>query len=124
MNAIGPLPEAAAQAQLPCEELNRLYGHEGPVLCVRFNTGGNYCLSGGKVGALLFAQTDNTHASGSHRPALEPVSRHAHQDLHRYVAYSCQPPGTVAPGHGYEVRDVATAHDNSKYVDSLLLENA
>lgn len=49
MSAIGPLPEAAAQAQLPYEELNRLYGHEGPVLCVRFNTGGNYCLSGGKV---------------------------------------------------------------------------
>lgn len=34
---------------LPCKELNSLKGHEGPVLAVRFNTQGTYCMSCGKV---------------------------------------------------------------------------
>jgi mitogen-activated protein kinase organizer 1 len=34
---------------LPKGELNILRGHDGPVLAVRFNTSGTYCLSCGKV---------------------------------------------------------------------------
>lgn len=123
MSGIGPLPEAAAQAQLPYEELNRLYGHEGPVLCVRFNTGGNYCLSGGKVGLLVDCPL--LSACPSNRIALcacgtrfaAPTSRPmlvraacAHSGACRHVPH---------PGHGYEIRDVATTHDNSQYVAGM-----
>ena len=34
---------------LPTEEAFCLKGHEGPVLAVRFNSSGTYCLSCGKV---------------------------------------------------------------------------
>ena len=44
---------AKANAQLtehlPTEEAFCLKGHEGPVLAVRFNSSGTYCLSCGKV---------------------------------------------------------------------------
>ena len=36
--------------RLPKEEVLTLTGHEGPVLAVRFNKTGAYCLSCGKVG--------------------------------------------------------------------------
>lgn len=34
---------------LPSKEQTTLKGHDGPVLSVRFNTQGTYCLTGGKV---------------------------------------------------------------------------
>lgn len=37
-------------APLPSELLHKLIGHEGPVLNVRFNPKGTYCVSCGKVG--------------------------------------------------------------------------
>ncbi len=37
------------QERLPNEEAHCLKGHEGPVLAVRFNRSGTYCLSCGKV---------------------------------------------------------------------------
>ncbi|GKF06305.1 WD repeat domain-containing protein 83, partial [Tanacetum coccineum] len=33
---------------LPKQEVNVLKGHEGAVLTARFNSDGNYCLTGGK----------------------------------------------------------------------------
>jgi WD40 repeat protein len=36
-------------SNLPSELLHTLTGHEGPVLNVRFNPKGNYCISCGKV---------------------------------------------------------------------------
>ena len=48
-----PLMPAKADAELtehlPTEEAFCLKGHEGPVLAVRFNSTGTYCLSCGKV---------------------------------------------------------------------------
>lgn len=38
------------QEHLPNREAHVLRGHDGPVLGVRFNTQGTYCLSCGKVG--------------------------------------------------------------------------
>ena len=46
MNGQGPGPSGEA---LPTQELYCLRGHDGPVLAVRFNTAGTYCLSCGKV---------------------------------------------------------------------------
>ena len=47
MVLLGP----ALQEHLPHSEEHVLKGHEGPVLAVRFNTQGTYCLSCGKVRA-------------------------------------------------------------------------
>ena len=41
--------KAAARNKLPSKEQRTLKGHEGPVLAVRFNTAGTYCLTCGKV---------------------------------------------------------------------------
>jgi hypothetical protein len=49
-----PPPELAAPNEhLPSTEAAVLRGHEGPVLAVRFNSQGTYCLSCGKVGLPL-----------------------------------------------------------------------
>ena len=45
----GQAPEPTAEG-LPKQELHCLKGHDGPVLAVRFNRTGTYCLSCGKVG--------------------------------------------------------------------------
>lgn len=52
MQALGPAPPPGWQGpseHLPLNEAAVLRGHEGPVLVVRFNPKGTYCLSGGKV---------------------------------------------------------------------------
>ena len=53
MVLLGPAPPPGAglppQEHLPRSEEHVLKGHEGPVLAVRFNTQGTYCLSCGKV---------------------------------------------------------------------------
>ena len=50
MPPIGPdLPTTAQTEPLPNTETFVLKGHDGPVLAVRFNKLGTYCLSGGRV---------------------------------------------------------------------------
>jgi hypothetical protein len=53
MGPYGPEGQAglgiAPNEHFPNKEAAVLTGHEGPVLVVRFNTQGTYCLSGGKV---------------------------------------------------------------------------
>ncbi len=50
MPPIGPdLPSTAQTEPLPNTETFLLKGHDGPVLAVRFNKLGTYCLSGGRV---------------------------------------------------------------------------
>lgn len=47
---IGPqLPPSFVTENLPNHFLSELTGHDGPVLAVRFNSNGNYCVSCGKV---------------------------------------------------------------------------
>ena len=46
-------PSLPPTEHLPSEETAVLSGHEGPVLAVRFNRTGTYCLTCGKVGMLL-----------------------------------------------------------------------
>ena len=47
---MGPLgPALPPTEHLPSERSLVLSGHEGPVLAVRFNTTGTYCLTCGKV---------------------------------------------------------------------------
>lgn len=41
--------EPSSHDHLPGEKAFELKGHEGPVLAVRFNKSGTYCLSCGKV---------------------------------------------------------------------------
>lgn len=43
------VPSSEVSEHLPTEEVFCLTGHEGPVLAVRFNSSGTYCLSCGKV---------------------------------------------------------------------------
>lgn len=44
----------------PTKELKVLKGHQGAVLCVRYNTDGHYCVSGGadKTIRLWFARVE------------------------------------------------------------------
>lgn len=88
MKAYGPAapPGAAAPNEpLPTHEAAVLRGHEGPVLAVRFNPAGTYCLSGGK---------DRT---------VRLWNPHRGLQIKSYA------------GHGYEVRDVDVSSDNSKF---------
>lgn len=69
---IGPAapPGLAAPAEhLPCKEHAVLRGHDGPVLAVRFNRQGTYCLSCGKA---------SWRGSAAHRgpPACRCSSEH------------------------------------------------
>eukprot|EP00197_Chlamydomonas_leiostraca_P014689 CAMPEP_0202867786 /NCGR_PEP_ID=MMETSP1391-20130828/9621_1 /ASSEMBLY_ACC=CAM_ASM_000867 /TAXON_ID=1034604 /ORGANISM="Chlamydomonas leiostraca, Strain SAG 11-49" /LENGTH=313 /DNA_ID=CAMNT_0049547851 /DNA_START=81 /DNA_END=1019 /DNA_ORIENTATION=+ len=77
--------EKPAGDGLPCKEAHQLKGHEGPVLAVRFNVPGTYCLSCGK--------DRNICLWNPSRGVL--VKTYA--------------------GHGYEVRDVSVSKDNSKF---------
>lgn len=52
MRPIGPeAPSeyASPLEHLPCKEVITLSAHDGPVLAVRFNSQGTYCMSCGKV---------------------------------------------------------------------------
>mmetsp|Transcript_16314 Transcript_16314/g.41484 ORF Transcript_16314/g.41484 Transcript_16314/m.41484 type:complete len:311 (-) Transcript_16314:19-951(-) len=84
----GPAPPeeapAAAAARLPSEKVASLSGHSGPVLAVRFNRAGTYCLTCGK---------DRT---------LRLWNPHKGVLVKTYT------------GHGYDVRDVAVNSDNSQ----------
>lgn len=84
-----PAPEGdtlskAAQMQLPSEKTASLSGHSGPVLAVRFNKEGSYCLTCGK---------DRT---------LRLWNPHKGVLVKTYT------------GHGYDVRDVAVSNDNGQ----------
>ncbi|KAK9832290.1 hypothetical protein WJX74_005480 [Apatococcus lobatus] len=76
--------EPSSHDRLPSERTFELKGHEGPVLAVRFNRSGTYCLSCGK---------DRTLRLWNPHRGIPIKSYH---------------------GHGYDVRDVAVSTDNSK----------
>ena len=95
-----------------------LRGHQGPCLAVRFNAVGTYCMSGGKVihsnarcpapvacsCCLQLLPAANT--AGPPRVLQDRTVRL--WNPHRGIQIK------VYSGHGYEVRDVAIASDNSK----------
>lgn len=89
MVLLGPAPPPGAglppQEHLPRSEEHVLKGHEGPVLAVRFNTQGTYCLSCGKDRTVRL------------------------WNPHRGI------PIKIYTGHGYDVRDAAVVTDNSKF---------
>ena len=59
---------------LPQQELHCLKGHDGPVLAVRFNTAGTYCLSCGKVfAAALLLPCMVTCIASLHSLGLMPM---------------------------------------------------
>ncbi|CAM8884004.1 unnamed protein product [Rhodiola kirilowii] len=70
--------------ELPRKEANVLKGHEGAVLAARFNSDGNYCLTGGKDRTIRLWNP--------------------HRGIHIKTYKS----------HGREVRDVHVTQDNSK----------
>ena len=50
MPPVGPqLPQEQQHGSLPGALAHTLAGHDGPVLAVRFNEAGTYCLSAGRV---------------------------------------------------------------------------
>jgi mitogen-activated protein kinase organizer 1 len=69
---------------LPTKEAAVLKGHQGPVLALKFNHDGNYCLSGG--------QDRTIRLWNPHRAALVKTYR----------------------GHGYEVLDLTASNDNGR----------
>ena len=131
---LGPAPAPGSllppNEKLPTSELYCLKGHEGPVLAVRFNTQGTYCLSCGKVRLHLrvherwhqpapsCAHAAAPRAAGtkhSWAPLRASHSPHWVQDRtvrlwnpHRGI------PIKIYSGHGYDVRDAAVVSDNSK----------
>lgn len=86
---LGPAPPPDTllppNEHLPNKEAACLRGHEGPVLAVRFNTQGTYCLSCGKDRTVRL------------------------WNPHRGI------PIKTYTGHGYDVRDAAVVADNSKF---------
>ena len=105
---LGPVPPPSTGA-LPTSLTAELAGHEGPVLGVRFNRAGTYCLSCGKVrrsfgvvggvgGACGASPTRPRHPpfalSGPHGAPVEPSQRHPCQDVHgRGLAWSSERAG-------------------------------
>lgn len=86
MPALGPqLPDEAQHISLPSKLQHSLRGHDGPVLAVRFNKTGTYCLSAGR---------DRT---------IKLWNPHRGVNIKTYT------------GHGYDVRDVAVSSDNSRF---------
>ena len=47
-------PEEELPEPLPIQETACLQGHDGPILAVRFNRTGTYCLTCGKVSLLIW----------------------------------------------------------------------
>ena len=50
ISRVSPWTAQEAGEPLPSEAVHVLKGHDGPVLAVRFNRAGTYCLSAGRVG--------------------------------------------------------------------------
>lgn len=62
MPTLGPqLPDEAQHVSLPSKMQHSLTGHDGPVLAVRFNKSGTYCLSAGRVSNQIFLQSYFCH---------------------------------------------------------------
>ena len=82
---------------LPTEEAFCLKGHEGPVLAVRFNSTGTYCLSCGKVRWLILLALDSVNVvatdaatpdgmwrcAGPNYTLVEPPPWHSYKDISR-----------------------------------------
>eukprot|EP00208_Stichococcus_sp_RCC1054_P006367 CAMPEP_0206145226 /NCGR_PEP_ID=MMETSP1473-20131121/26722_1 /ASSEMBLY_ACC=CAM_ASM_001109 /TAXON_ID=1461547 /ORGANISM="Stichococcus sp, Strain RCC1054" /LENGTH=309 /DNA_ID=CAMNT_0053541355 /DNA_START=511 /DNA_END=1437 /DNA_ORIENTATION=+ len=89
MPVLGPqLPDQEQHETLPGELQHTLTGHDGPVLAVRFNKPGTYCLSAGR---------DRT---------IKLWNPHRGIVIKTYT------------GHGYDVRDVAVKDDNSQFASA------
>jgi mitogen-activated protein kinase organizer 1 len=121
---------AAPDEHLPTAEAAVLTGHSGPVLAVRFNTQGTYCLSCGKASFALYLMGNMCSLRPSNPafyfllpPAfprlfiktLFSVFPYLEQDRtirlwnpHRSTAIK------TYVGHGYDVRDATVSQDNSK----------
>lgn len=102
------LPEDYEQpeptSELPCNLINQLKGHEGPVFAVRYTTNGNYCLTCGKVrqavdagggvppctcttttcsSSSIHASICNVHAhAGPQHLPVEPTESSTGEDIH------------------------------------------
>lgn len=100
-------PPAVALDHIPAGEAGVLAGHEGPVLAVRFNAQGTYCLTCGKVscGKVGERDVDADPASPSAPQDRTLQLWNPHREL-RIKTYT---------GHGYEVRDAAVAVDNARF---------
>lgn len=86
MPTLGPqLPDETQHPVLPSQLQTSLVGHDGPVLAVRFNKAGTYCLSAGR---------DRT---------VRLWNPHRGVSIKTYT------------GHGYDVRDVVVSADNSRF---------
>lgn len=91
MPVLGPqLPgqEQETGEPLPSTLQHELKGHDGPVLAVRFNRTGTYCLSAGRDRLIRL------------------------WNPHRGVSIK------TYTGHGYDVRDVTVSVDNSKFASA------
>ena len=61
-------PEEERADPLPTHETACLKGHDGPILAVRFNRTGTYCLTCGKVSRAL-----GVHLEQHHPQLIKPV---------------------------------------------------
>lgn len=112
---------AAQQLGLPSELVHTLSGHEGPVLNVRFNAKGTYCVSCGRVRgqqqlpppqqpccfqpprALTSTRLGNRLARAHTQDrTLRLWNPHSGLSIKAYA------------GHGYEVRDTSVSSNNSQ----------
>lgn len=58
------------EPEIPSTLMQTLRGHEGPVLAVRFNVQGSYCISCGKV--FIQSPLSTNTSPGSHCSIMEP----------------------------------------------------
>lgn len=120
----GPAPppevlEEEPPEPLPTHETACLQGHDGPILAVRFNRTGTYCLTCGKVRSQV--------------TEVKPMRLFCQKKLLKGVLVCLQdrtlrlwnPHRGVHiktyAGHGYDVRDVCVSADNSKYAPACNL---
>lgn len=68
------------EPEIPSTLMQTLRGHEGPVLAVRFNVQGSYCISCGKV--LILNPFSMNSSPGSHCSIMESQQSSLNQDLH------------------------------------------
>ncbi len=92
-------------------------GHEGPILAVRYNQAGTYCLSCGKVCARA-QRSGRSWRAAPHSPQTRGAQGSACALQDRKICLWNPHKGALVKsylGHGYEVRDVSVSSDNSKF---------
>ena len=101
------VPEEELPDPLPTHETACLQGHDGPILAVRFNRTGTYCLTCGKVCYASAASWQHgvqclQSLNGLQDRTLRLWNPHRGVHIKTYV------------GHGYDVRDVCVSAANDK----------